>query len=123
MDNATVLFGKRIRELRKMRGLSQEELGELIGIDQKHMSRIELGKSYPSLDRLIQISAVLQVALPALFEFNHLDDATDRARSVGEMVQEMDKGDQQKMFRIAQAFLEGRRSTERHLAGEIKADG
>lgn len=107
MGNATILFGIRIRELRKSRGLSQEELGEQIGIDQKHMSRIELGKSYPSLDRLIQIAAVLQVDLPTLFEFSHLDDATNRAENIGEMVKEMGEDDQRKMFKIAKVFLGG----------------
>jgi transcriptional regulator with XRE-family HTH domain len=107
MDNATELFGKRIRELRKLRGLSQDDLGAKIGIDQKHMSRIELGKSYPSLDRLIQISDALEVDLPALFVFGHLDTNAKRTKRIEEMIQRMDEGDQQRMYKIAKTFLDG----------------
>ncbi len=106
MGSATVLLGKRIRELRKSMGLSQEELGANIGIDQKHMSRIELGKSYPSLDRLIQISSILQVDLPSLFMFNHLQATTRHDQLICDMVKKMGKRDQQILLRIAQTFIE-----------------
>lgn len=106
MGNATELFGRQIRELRKSRGLSQEQLGEQIGIDQKHMSKIELGKSYPSLDRLIRIAKVLQVPLPTLFDFDHLEDAPERARKIEELVKELGERDQQVLFRIVAAFRE-----------------
>ena len=39
------LVGKRIREYRKMRGMSQETLSEIIEIDSKHLSNIELGQT------------------------------------------------------------------------------
>lgn len=106
MSNATVLFGRRIKELRKIRGLSQEQLGEQIGIDQKHMSKIELGKSYPSLDRLMRITEVLNVPLPTLFEFGHLNTAPERAQRVEETLQKLAEKDQQIIFRIVNAFLE-----------------
>jgi transcriptional regulator with XRE-family HTH domain len=51
MKTTKELLGARIKELRKARGLSQEQLSEKINIDPKHLSRIiEVGKSYPSLD-------------------------------------------------------------------------
>jgi Predicted transcriptional regulators len=104
MRNATELFGLQIKELRKIRGLSQEQLGEQIGIDQKHMSKIELGKSYPSLDRLIRIAEVLQVPLPTLFDFEHLEDAPERSHRIEEMVQTLDERDQRVLYRIVKAF-------------------
>ena len=52
MTTVKKLLGMRIKELRKVRGLSQEELAEMIGIDPKHLCRIEVGNSYPSLDTL-----------------------------------------------------------------------
>lgn len=107
MASATVLFGRRIRELRKSAGLSQEELGACIGIDQKHMSKIELGKSYPSLDRLIQISATLQVDLPSLFVFDHLqEDSGENVKKISELAAKMSERDQKIMYRIAKIFLE-----------------
>lgn len=40
---AKKLLGARIKELRTGRGLSQEELAEMVGVDPKHLSRIETG--------------------------------------------------------------------------------
>jgi len=43
------LLGARIKELRKQADLSQDQLAEKVGIDGKYLSRIEVGKRYPSL--------------------------------------------------------------------------
>lgn len=105
MKSATELLGTRIRELRKINGLSQEQLSEVIGIDQKHMSRIELGKSYPSLDRLMRIAEVLNVPLPNLFDFIHLSDGETRAQSLEEMLKELDEETQQMAYRVCRAVI------------------
>jgi transcriptional regulator with XRE-family HTH domain len=107
MRSANELLGARVRELRKKAGLTQEQLAELLGIDQKHMSRIELGKSYPSLDRLSKIAEVVNVPLPKLFRFGHLSDEADLQKQVAEMVMLLDKKDLKRMHRILEAFLEG----------------
>ena len=65
------LLGMRIKELRKTRGLSQDQLSEKIGIDSKHLSRLEVGRSFPSLDTLERLTNVLQVELKDFFEFAH----------------------------------------------------
>jgi transcriptional regulator with XRE-family HTH domain len=54
-----------------MRGLSQEKLAEKVNIDPKHLSRIEVGRSFPSMDTLTEISKSLKVELKDLFEFEH----------------------------------------------------
>lgn len=65
------LLGARIKELRKKIGFTQEKLSENIGIDPKHLSRIEVGKSYPSLETLDKISKVLKMELKDFFEFSY----------------------------------------------------
>lgn len=72
MQTAKELLGMRIREVRKQRGLSQERLAEKVGVDPKQISRIEGGKSAPSLDTLEAIAKHLQVEIKDLFEFQHL---------------------------------------------------
>ena len=73
MDNKKLL-GKRIKELRKSKGLTQEDLAESVGIDSKHLSRIECGVNFPSLDLLGKIAGVLNVETALLFETRHLYD-------------------------------------------------
>jgi transcriptional regulator with XRE-family HTH domain len=107
MKNVTELFGARIRELRKSQGLTQDQLSDFLGIDQKHVSLIELGKSYPSLDRLTRIAEALKVSLPSLFEFDHLGNEGDITERIEKMLQELGERDQQKVFRIVKVFREG----------------
>jgi len=71
MKTSKELLGGRIKELRKMRGLSQEELSEKVDIDPKHLSRIEVGRGFPSLDTLERIAEFLNVELKDFFEFAH----------------------------------------------------
>lgn len=71
MKTTKELLGSRIKELRKLRGLSQEKLSEKINIDPKHLSRIEVGRGFPSLDTLERIAKVLNVELKDFFEFAH----------------------------------------------------
>lgn len=107
MQNANELLGKRIRELRKRSGLTQEQLAEKLGIDQKHMSRIELGKSYPSLDRITVIAEIVGAQLPSLFKFGHLHDEEDLHKQVTDMLQQIGQKDLKRVHRILEALLEG----------------
>jgi transcriptional regulator with XRE-family HTH domain len=72
MQTAKELLGMRVREVRKLRGLSQEKLAEQVGVEPKQISRIEGGKSAPSLDTLEAIARSLQVEMKDLLDFQHL---------------------------------------------------
>ena len=63
MKTTKELLVARVKELRKARGLSQEQLAEMIEIEPKHVSRIEVVKSYPTLDRLERIAKALDVPM------------------------------------------------------------
>ena len=71
MEPTRKLLGARIKELRKLRALSQERLAEMIDIDPKHISRIEVGRSFPSMDTLTAMAKSLQVEIKDFFEFAH----------------------------------------------------
>ncbi len=71
MRTTKELLGSRIKELRKSKGFSQDALAERIGIDAKHLSRLEVGGSFPSLDTLERLAGVLEAELKDFFEFSH----------------------------------------------------
>lgn len=77
MSKSKKLLGKRIRQLRKNGGLSQEQFAELIGIDPNSVSRIECGVHYPSLDTLEKIATVLKMEMRDLFLFNNKETAEE----------------------------------------------
>ncbi|MBA4348680.1 MAG: transcriptional regulator [Thermodesulfovibrio sp.] len=80
-DNISIELGKRIRTLRKLKGLTQEELGEKSGISYKFIGEIERGEVNPSLNSLIQIAKGLGMHISELFphekeifhQFSHQD--------------------------------------------------
>ncbi|MBR6126800.1 helix-turn-helix transcriptional regulator [bacterium] len=69
-----VLIGRRIKAIRKSRGLTQEKLCELIGIEPQSMSYIETGKFAPAPDTLQKLSDVLKVKP---YEFYYFDKISD----------------------------------------------
>lgn len=70
MKDIKLLLGKRIKELRKAQKLSQEALAEIIDIDQRNLSNIECGISFPA-KTLVQIADALKVSISDLFDFEH----------------------------------------------------
>ncbi len=63
--NETV--GKRIREARKARGLSQEKLSELLGVSFQAVSSWETGRFIPDAEHLPALAKELDLSLDALF--------------------------------------------------------
>lgn len=57
-----MIDGKRIRDLRKNAGLTQRELGLLIGVQQTTLGRFERGEIYLSLPKFGALCAVLGVS-------------------------------------------------------------
>lgn len=69
--NKRELIGLRIKELRKRKGLSQEELAEKAETSANYLSRMERGTENPTLDMLIKISDALAVEMWEIFDFGH----------------------------------------------------
>jgi len=63
---AGTLFGERLRELRKKRGVTQVTLAELSGIPQNHISSIERGTKVPNLITLLRLAHALECKVSAL---------------------------------------------------------
>lgn len=63
-----VAFGRRIRELREARGLSQEKLADLAGIHRTYMSSVERGERNVGLDNIFAIANALEISPARLFE-------------------------------------------------------
>lgn len=62
------LVGKKIRQLRKERHLTQTELSAKLGIQQSDLSRMEKGEYRVSLDTLFKVLAEFSVGVGEFFE-------------------------------------------------------
>ena len=62
-------FGKKLRSIRKSKGLTQEKLAELAGVHEKHISKLEIGYYRPSFNTLNKILKALGIT-PEDFSFS-----------------------------------------------------
>ncbi|CAM4284162.1 transcriptional regulator with XRE-family HTH domain [Paenibacillus endophyticus] len=67
MSKLSIHVGIRIRSLRKNRGLTQEQLGELVQLPQPYIGGIERGEKNISLETLERIIQVLHIDPSDLF--------------------------------------------------------
>jgi transcriptional regulator with XRE-family HTH domain len=91
-----------LKEIRKERGLTQEELGALVGVKDSHITMIEKGRRGINADMLVRLSVALQchpaeitdgpanAIMPRnerekelLVQFRELDDAAQVMYSAG----------------------------------------
>lgn len=63
------LLGLNIAYYRKVKGLSQSRLAELVNVSRTHMSRIETADCAVSLDVVFDIADALCVSTDKLFDF------------------------------------------------------
>ena len=90
MPSLNTILGQRIRQLRKLRGLTQEELGQKAGIDYKHLGRIERGDKVASLDAMEKLATALEVDYYELLLPECLDELEINERLVV-LVRELDR--------------------------------
>jgi len=62
-------FGKRVKELRKAKKMSQEELGERVGLHYTYVGGVERGERNISLESIEKIAKGLEVNIGELFPF------------------------------------------------------
>jgi len=90
--------------LRRNCGFSQEVLSEQIGIDPKHLSRIELGKSYPYVETLEAIAKAFHVELKDLFDFTHLEAQIIEKSQIEEMLDALSQDKLRLVYRIVKSI-------------------
>lgn len=59
-------FGQKLLSLRKVKGLSQDELGSQLKVSRQTISKWELGETTPELEKLISISELFNISLDEL---------------------------------------------------------
>ena len=105
MVNIKKLFGRKIKEYRKKKNLTQAQLAELVNVDDKHISCIESGKNFPSPDLIERLAASLDVEPKDLFEFYYLQDAEDLKSDIITMLDKLNKDELALAHKYIRTFL------------------
>lgn len=97
--------GKRLRELRKNRGLSQEKMAETAGVNPKYYSEIERGKRNITLKVMDKISASLGITFRDFFQFPTDEKLSPEAEAVVVLITDYLKSNDEKALRRIRIFL------------------
>lgn len=65
-------LSEKLQLLRKEKGLSQEKLAEILGVSRQAVSKWELGKSYPEMNKLIILRDYFGISMDDLVEENKI---------------------------------------------------
>jgi len=68
MENIKIVFGLKIKELRKQKSYSQNQLAKLTSIDKSYISYIENGNSNVSLKIIDKLAKAFEIDIYKLFE-------------------------------------------------------
>ena len=64
-----IAFGKRVAELRKNAGFSQEQFAFECNVDRTYIGTIERGEKSPTLNTIAKIADALNITKSALFNY------------------------------------------------------
>ncbi len=62
-DERMIAFGRRVREIRESKKISQEKLAEMANIDRSYMGNIERGEKNITLKKVYDICDALEVVV------------------------------------------------------------
>ncbi len=63
------IFGQNVKKYRKIFGYTQMQLAEILDIEQKHVSFIESGNSFPSAGLIMKIADKFKIPPKNLFDY------------------------------------------------------
>lgn len=103
------LFGLRLREIRKSKGLTQEEICDITGIDVSNYSKMETGKITPSLASLQRLITLAGFVPNELFEFNHIDSEENLDKMIEEIYKGFSFSQKQFLYKVMRNLQEYRK--------------
>lgn len=78
------LMGERLLKLRNQSSLTQEELAERLDVSRQSISKWELNKTLPDVDKLIQLSEMYQVSIDYLIKGEEAGEEDKRTDKTGD---------------------------------------
>jgi len=110
-------FGKRLREIRQRRGVTQEQLGAAVGVSNRVIAYYEADGAQPPGALLAELARALKVSADELLGLEPLKDQTKprTARLLKRLrkVEDLAPADQRAVLKIVDGLLESRRRNRR----------
>lgn len=105
-ESISLIFGRRVRNYRKQKMLSQEKLAELCDLHPVYIGQLERGEKNASLETVIRVSKGLGISPALLFE--HIDCEQERslAQEAYELFMQLPPEKQQTMLELLKKAAE-----------------
>ena len=92
-------FGEKLKRLRKSKNYTQEQLAEMIDIDPRNLSRIEVGLSFVKAETLEKILNALDITTEQLFSNDHIKNPEELLADIHKFLN-IAQADQTKLEKI-----------------------
>ena len=104
----TTKFGKKLKEIRKRKGLTQEQLADLMDMEVNNISYLEQGKHLPKKENLEKLCKALDVEPKELFDFGHMKTKPEIIKELTNTINSLSLKDLQYFKKVMDSYLETR---------------
>lgn len=107
------MITEKLRELRKLKGISQEELGTILHVSQRCYASWEQGRTEPNIEMLVKLADIFECSVDyllgrandiGLVAINN-DGLSDIEKNLLAMFRKLDRQEQVKLYAIVQAYV------------------
>jgi len=100
-------FGKNLKKLRKAKGLTQQQLGDLANINYKFYGDVERGLKNPSSVVIYKLANALGVSVSEILKVEECQSTeVDMLKEVEKLFEGKEEKNKQKAIRILEVFFE-----------------
>ena len=102
----TRLIGRRIQLMRKERGLTQEQLSQMVDLSPNYLSNVETGLKTPKLETLIEIMNALQCDANALLADVVNTTTAEESGLISKSLSELPLREQRRIKRVVEVLIQ-----------------
>lgn len=99
------IIGKQIQEIRKQRGLTQEQLAEKVNISPHYLSALERGIYNIKLDLLVDILNILNCSADEVFQDVVIASSKVKASQLSEKLKALPLTEQRKILEVVDTMI------------------
>lgn len=103
LQRLAVLTGQAIARHRKRKGLTQDDVAEMLNIGNEAVSRIERGLRKPNIERLMEFATIFECDLTELLT-EASPRATDQAGRIQDLLEPLSADDRQLLVETLERF-------------------
>jgi len=114
------LIGRRVREVRSERGMSQQELAARCKTSAQYLSQIENGRKQASLQVLVAVAEVLEISLNELLTGNQVNNPLEYQRDMVRLLADCSSYEKRVLFEMLLSMKAVLRENQNLLEKELE---